>query len=91
MIHQVTVFFPAPGVHPAKARVFLFQRRMATMKSFGKAGTFIVPLKRHIWKTRQKNYLWTEVTVWWLEKHDVQARRHMPPRTRNSKRWRQPK
>lgn len=91
MIHVVTVFFPPPGVKPYVAREFLLRRRLAELKAFGHKRPVPVPFKRHLWKTKQKNYLWTQITVWYLEKHDVQARRHMPPRTRTSKKWRQPK
>lgn len=80
MIHVVTVFFPPPGVAPWKARHFLLERRLATIKTYGQRGAHTAPLKRHRWKTRQKNYLFTEISVWYMEKHDLQARNHMPPK-----------
>jgi hypothetical protein len=91
MIHIVTIFFPAPGAKPWVARRFLLERHLAQLKSFGHHAPVPIPFKHHLWKTRQKNYLFTELTVWFLEKHDRQARRHMLPRTKNSKKWRQPK
>lgn len=79
MIHQVTVFFPPPGVRPGKARAWLlWHTRFMREVSFGSRGRAIVPHSGFRIRTKQKNYLWTEASIWKELKHEKQARRHMP-------------
>lgn len=90
MIHQVTIFFPAPGVTPWKARGWLrIHTTFMTLAHFQGAGRYsVVPKKGFRLRTKQKNKLWTEVSIWKEQTHDRQARTHSPASQLRRRNWR---
>lgn len=90
MIHQVTVFFPPPGFKPGKARQWLWiHTRFMTLGHFVGAGRYsIIPQKGLRIRTRQKNKLWVEVSLWKEQPHDRQARTHSPASQLRRRNWR---
>lgn len=59
---MLTVFFPAPGVKPYKARQYLLERRMGYMTTFGRGGLIWQPRPGKAVRTKQKNGLILQIS-----------------------------